>query len=249
MKKSLQVRGVEIGAGIPKICVPIVGRTRDQILAQAQAAADSPAQIAEWRIDFAQEEIVDALADTLSMLRRILGEKLLLVTFRSRSEGGEREIAPAAYLQLCMTIAESGLEDLLDVELSAGESSCGEIIRKAEAAGVRTVISAHYFDHTPSDDEMSGILQKMEESGASILKLAVMPLDGSDVLRLMRLGMEWKQKTDKPLILISMGKLGTVTRLAGELFGSSVTFGTAGESSAPGQIDSEDLNRILHILH
>ena len=86
--KSLRVRGIEIGAGIPKICVPIVGSTAEQILAQAQAVADSPAQIAEWRVDYAPEEILQRPEEMMGQLRSILGEKLLLVTFRSKAEGG-----------------------------------------------------------------------------------------------------------------------------------------------------------------
>ena len=32
---TVKVRNIEIGAGIPKICVPIVGVTREEILAAA----------------------------------------------------------------------------------------------------------------------------------------------------------------------------------------------------------------------
>ena len=36
MIKPVVVRGVAIGEGIPKICVPIVGNTREEILAAAE---------------------------------------------------------------------------------------------------------------------------------------------------------------------------------------------------------------------
>ena len=92
--KTIEIRGLESGNGIPKICAPIVGRVPEQIKAQAQAIADSPAQIAEWRCDFAEDGITDAPEAMLTLLRRILKEKLLLVTFRTKPEGGEREISP-----------------------------------------------------------------------------------------------------------------------------------------------------------
>ena len=33
---TVKVRNVEIGSGVPKICVPIVGVTKDEIIAEAK---------------------------------------------------------------------------------------------------------------------------------------------------------------------------------------------------------------------
>lgn len=247
--KAIQVRGLEIGNGIPKICAPIVGSTPEQIKAQAQAIAGSPAQIAEWRCDFAEDGIIEAPEEMLAQLRSILGEKLLLVTFRTKPEGGAREISPEAYKQFCESVLGSGQADLLDLELTAGDSLCNEIIREAAAAGVHTVISCHFFDRTPASDELRNLMLRMERSGASILKLAVMPQDQSDVLRLMQECHAFSEKTVKPMIFMSMGKMGLMSRLSGELTDSCITFGTVGEASAPGQIDVKELDRILRIVH
>jgi len=42
-----------------------------------------------------------------------------------------------------------------------------------------------------------------------------------------------------------MGGLGAITRLSGEVFGSDLTFGMTGESSAPGQIEAKSLRQAL----
>lgn len=247
--KTVQIRGLEIGCGMPKICAPIVGRTQEQILAQAEVIADSPAQIAEWRCDFAKEKITEAPEEILVKIRSILGEKLLLVTFRTKQEGGEREISPEAYLQFYEKVWNSGQADLIDVELSAGETVYNEIIREAAAAGVRSIISCHFFDRTPPSDDLRNLMRMMERSGASILKLAAMPQEQSDVLRLMQEGHAFYEKSVKPMIFISMGEMGLTSRLTGELTGSCITFGTVGEASAPGQIDVRELDRTLRIVH
>ena len=45
MSKYVEVRGVKIGEGVPKICVPIVGKTKEEILAaQKKRAAALPAR-------------------------------------------------------------------------------------------------------------------------------------------------------------------------------------------------------------
>ena len=40
MSSYVEVRGVKIGEGVPKICVPIVGKTKEEILAAAKSFAD-----------------------------------------------------------------------------------------------------------------------------------------------------------------------------------------------------------------
>ena len=51
------------------------------------------------------------------------------------------------------------------------------------------------------------------------------------------------------LIAIAMGTLGTATRICGEAMGSCLTFGTAGEASAPGQMDAKALRQALKMVH
>ena len=54
---------------------------------------------------------------------------------------------------------------------------------------------------------------------------------------------------DRPVISMSMGWLGSISRISGEFFGSSLTFGAAKHASAPGQLSVNDVNYILKVLH
>ena len=56
------------------------------------------------------------------------------------------------------------------------------------------------------------------------------------------------QHARKPLITMSMGDLGMVTRICGGFFGSAVTFGSAAQASAPGQLPSEHLRTLLSLM-
>ena len=89
MKKTVKLRNIVIGEGMPKICVPIVGASREEILDEARAVIELPADIVEWRIDH-YEDVFDRgrFAETLGELRAVLGDMPLLVTFRSLAEGG-----------------------------------------------------------------------------------------------------------------------------------------------------------------
>ncbi len=93
-------------------------------------------------------------------------------------------------------------------------------------------------------------MEQMKYVGADIAKLASMPNSVDDVLRMMRLTNDMKQKYPLlPIVTMSMGGLGVISRVAGEVFGSCITFGADGEGSAPGQMQMDDLGNILDALH
>ena len=51
-KVPLRVRGLVLGEGRPKICVPVVERTAAAIREAARRVRESEAQILEWRADY-----------------------------------------------------------------------------------------------------------------------------------------------------------------------------------------------------
>ena len=246
----VEVRGVRIGEGIPKICVPIVGTTRDEILAAAKSFESVKKDVVEWRadwfngvFDFAQ---VEAL---MTELRQVLGNTPVLFTFRTANEGGEKAIEPAAY-ELNKRAAATGLIDLVDVEAFTGDEVVRDIIESAHESGVVVVASNHDFEKTPEKDEIVRRLRKMQELGADIPKIAVMPQSRKDVLTLLSATEEMvSEYADRPIITMSMSATGLISRLCGECFGSALTFGAVGKASAPGQMNASDLSEILNLIH
>ena len=49
--KPVKIRNLKIGCGRPKICVPIVERTKEEILSFAEKIIQSKADMVEWRAD------------------------------------------------------------------------------------------------------------------------------------------------------------------------------------------------------
>lgn len=115
---------------------------------------------------------------------------------------------------------------------------------------VTVIGSYHDFEKTPSATEITKRLVLMRRLGADIPKMAVMPQKQEDVLALMTATWEAKKLLDSlPVITMSMGGMGLISRVAGESFGSAVTFGCVGKPSAPGQIAADQLQQMLTILH
>ena len=154
-----------------------------------------------------------------------------------------------AYTALNTAVAQSGDADAVDVEVFSGDEVVRRNIQAIHAAGKAVVGSNHDFGGTPDKADLLFRLRKMQELGADIPKIAVMPRCPGDVIALLDATQEMSGKyADRPIITMSMGA-GVVSRLCGEYFGSAMTFGAVGQVSAPGQIPVEELNAAMDILH
>lgn len=248
---TIKVRDIEIGAGAPKIIVPIVGVTKEDILNEAKTFDSIPVDVVEWRVDWFEHVFeFDKVEDVLKELRTVLGNIPLLLTFRTKKEGGEKAIDTKDYKELNLRAAKTGYVDFIDVEIFTGDDVVREIIDGAHAAGVKVIASNHDFFKTPAKSDIIYRLRKMQDMGADIPKIAVMPQSKRDVLTLLCATEEMvTDYADRPIITMSMAGTGVISRLCGEVFGSSMTFGAAKKASAPGQMGVNDLNTVLDLLH
>jgi 3-dehydroquinate dehydratase-1 len=125
-----------------------------------------------------------------------------------------------------------------------------EVVDAAHAAGIKVVMSSHDFSKTPATTEIVSRLREQDKMGADILKIAVMPHNVSDVLKLLDATEQVRDRySRKPLLTMSMGGLGAVSRFSGQVFGSDLTFGMIGEASAPGQVDAKALRQVLDTIN
>lgn len=245
---KLIVDKVVFGEGRPKIIVPIVGKTEEEILEAATDIKNIDCDLVEWRIDFFEK--VEELGEVSSLskkVRQTIGRPLL-VTFRTKKEGGVLELDDAKYFEIYHEVVANVNIDLLDVELFMEEAKVAELIEAARLKDVKIVMCNHDFDATPERDEIVNRLVAMDEKGADICKIAVMPNTNEDVLTLLDATRIARDKVNKPLITMSMGSLGMISRVSGEVFGSTATFGSAKQASAPGQVPVSELRKMLETL-
>lgn len=230
-----------------KTIVPITAKTREQAIAQAKViAANADADLAEFRIDllnFASDrKQVIALGHEL---KQILGTKPLIATIRTHNEGGQLTISDADYGKTYQAYLQQPFMDMLDVEMFRDQQIVKDTVKMAHAKKVLIVMSNHDFQKTPAESEIIKRLLQQDELGADILKIAVMPQNKQDVFTLMNATLKVSQQSKKPLLTMSMGKLGTISRIATANMGGSFSFGMIGEASAPGQIDVTQLKQFL----
>jgi 3-dehydroquinate dehydratase I len=251
MEKIVTVRGIKIGEGIAKICAPLVGGTLIRLMEEAAYLKTVEVDIVEWRVDFFEHvEVCEKVMEALGKIREILPDIPLIFTFRSMKEGGEKEVSESYYFELNQIIAKTGLVDIIDIELFNDEQKVKSVVEAAHSSGVLVIISNHDFDRTPAKEEIISRLRKAQELGADFPKIAVMPKNTADVLTLLdATNTMHEQYAYRPIITMSMAGKGVISRLAGGIFGSAITFGAAQKASAPGQVPIAELRNALNIIH
>ncbi|MBO0439494.1 type I 3-dehydroquinate dehydratase [Candidatus Enterococcus ikei] len=247
---TVTVKNVTLGSGSPKIIVPLVGKNEAELIAEAKHLLTIDCDLVEWRVDFF-DQVADfqAAAEMSKKIAEILSEKPVLFTFRTKQEGGEIAFSDEQYFDLYKTVIEQGQIDLLDVELFMDAELVQETIKAAHEKEIKIVMCNHDFDKTPNKEEIVSRLCSMQEKNADICKIAVMPQSAEDVLTLLEATNEMKKiHANRPIVTMSMGQLGMVSRMCGEVFGSAMTFGAAKKASAPGQVPVGELREILKTL-
>lgn len=249
--RTLKIRNVVAGEGAPKIIIPLVGVSIEQLLEEAAFVKRQCPDVVEWRVDlFEKVDDLQAVHGMLVKLRDLLENTPLLFTFRSVREGGNKDISDDLYVELNYFAICSGLIDMVDVELFTTSEIRDRIVVTAKEHEVIVVMSNHDFVKTPNKNELVERLRKMQELGADIPKIAVMPTCVDDVITLLDATNTMKNHyADRPIITMSMAGTGVVSRLTGELFGSAFTFAAGKAASAPGQIPVNELRTVLDIFH
>jgi 3-dehydroquinate dehydratase I len=245
----LIIRGTEFGGPKPLFCIPLVAKELEQLLSQAHAAHDLRADVVEWRADSYSELTAKSLVEAARALRSSLEREPVLFTLRISTEGGMQQMDQDLRLACIDEVLRSGLVDLVDVELCNGPEVLQSIIKTARDRAKRVIISFHDFHGTPPNETLLEKISSMIRQGADIAKIACMPREPADVLRLLQVTLVARQSFPSvPLCTISMASLGLLTRVAGFLYGSDMTFAAGTASSAPGQIAIAEARSVTESL-
>lgn len=249
VESPIRIRGIEFGGTKPLFCIPIIPLHAADLTSQADIAHRLQPDLVEWRSDFYQDRTPEGFLAAARSLRKTLPDEAIIFTLRWKSEGGAHDIPQPLRQNLIEAVLRSGLVDIVDLELASDLEFLGPLLNTARESGVKVILAMHDFTHTPPTEELLAKINAMEALGADIAKLAVMPQNADDVLRVFQVILTARQRFPHlPLAIMSMGALGSITRVAGFLYGSDMAFAVGKEASAPGQIPIEDARRMAAML-
>ena len=155
---------------------------------------------------------------------------------------GKIELTDGEYVTLIKDVAAIYSPDYIDFEYFTRKEVFDQMLEFSNL-----VLSYHNFEETP--ENLMELLSEMTNLTPRVVKVAVMPKNEQDVLDLMNFTRGFKAfNPEQEFVTMSMGKLGRLSRLAGDLVGSSWTFASLDNTSAPGQVALADMCRIREVL-
>ena len=198
------------------------------------------ADIIEWRADFLPKEAILQVAPAI--FEQFAGRELLF-TLRTRAEGGEIDLDSAEYVQIIKDVAQLYQPEYIDFEYFSHKDVFEEMLDFPNL-----VLSYHNFQETP--ENMMEILSELTSLTPKVVKVSVMAHTEQDVLDLMNFTRGFKTlNPEQEYVTISMGKMGKVSRITSDVTGSSWSFASLDEASAPGQISLSSMKKIREILN
>ena len=190
--KILKIGDLTLGEGMPEICIPLTGTSEEEILKEAEFVRELPCQIVEWRADYMLKELQDddpqrqgeKLKQVLGYLRLAL-DLPIIFTIRTQKEGGQAEISREDYFFINTWIAESRMADVIDIEVFEAPGQVDErrihrFLAIAQEQETKVLLSSHDFEQTPDLEEILARFFLMQDLGADLMKLAVMPQSEKD---------------------------------------------------------------------
>lgn len=190
--------------------------------------------IIEWRADFLPKEAILQVAPAI--FEKFAGRELVF-TLRTRAEGGQIELSSEEYVLIIKEVAQLYQPDYIDFEYFSYRDVFEEMLEFPNL-----VLSYHNFQETP--ENLMEILSELTSLNPKVVKIAVMAHTEQDVLDLMNFTRGFKTlNPEQEYVTISMGKVGKVSRITSDVTGSSWSFASLDEASAPGQISLSSMKK------
>lgn len=229
----LKIGKIELGR-IPRVAVTISDREDNKLIKSLFI------DILEIRVDqFKNTE--PTYVQNVIKKRKKIGLPLIL-TVRSYEEGGEKDVSNE--LKLSIFKKNIPLVDAVDIELKSPVLS--EVVRSARKNKKMVIVSWHNFKMTPNDKMLKDTLNKAKRSGAHLVKIAVKANKAEDLNRLMRWTIENRSKN---IITISLGEIGSISRLIFPGLGSLITYAYINKPSGLGQRPLDELRGHLRTYY
>jgi 3-dehydroquinate dehydratase-1 len=213
-----------------KIAIPIFQENCRDVIEVANDCIEKGADVLEFRIDGLKNPNIDEIKSTIEEINFPM-----IATNRINSEGGSFNGTEEERFNILYECCD--LVEYVDIELQSSD----EYIERIHDTGVKTIVSYHDFEKTPDLNEILYIVEKEQEMG-DIAKVAFMPQDLEDTLTILAV-LSHCENT----IAISMGDLGSYTRVMASKFDSPITFAAGTDVTAPGQIDIETMKALLNM--
>jgi len=147
-------------------------------------------------------------------------------------------------MQLLETAINSGAA-WVDIDIFLKGNYRSRLIELSRKNNVKVIFSFHDYEKTPSIDELKNHIELGFQNAADVVKIACFANSYSDTARILSL-----YNDSRPIIALSMGEKGKISRTLALVYGAPFTFGYPKNISntAPGQLSIKELYESVEVL-
>ncbi|MDW8240159.1 MAG: shikimate dehydrogenase [Acidobacteriota bacterium] len=226
------------------IAIPVVAPTLSEALRRV-AEAERLGDVIEFRLDYMADF---SPADPVYSVRPLVNAttRPIILTYHPAFTRQPEQVPPFEDQVACwralfsLTNVDRVYFDL-DLQLARWFQSSGEPV-----PWDRVIASYHNFTETPQP--LSLVYEQLAATPAAVLKIATHAQVISDNLRLFDV-LARAIQDHRPLIALTMGEAGFMSRILSPAWGGLLTFGalTEHEATAPGQLTAEQLIHLFRV--
>ena len=143
-----------------KICIPVMGKTKEKLINQVEKVIKMNPDLMEVRADYLEDISEKSLLNILKEVKEKAYNIPVIFTFRTKTEGGEKDISYNEYLAFCEVGAD--ICDYIDIEMMHFIDHVKELVQVVHQKGKKVIGSNHHFNKTPSNDDIENIMKLME---------------------------------------------------------------------------------------
>ena len=214
----------------------------------------------ELRLDYIEDSSFLTKDFITNLLAEIQPKIPVILTLREKSEGGYLDIEPERRFDIIKMLIKAK-PDYIDIEMNTPPQTMREIINLAVYNKIKIICSYHDFEKTPSLEDGKEIItdflrrlvtfctQITDKSGPFIYKTIFKANSFEDnYVPLKMCKFFTKMGEDRNVICFSMGEYGAFSRIMCVKAGSSFTYGSIDQATAPGQMTVKKIREMHQLL-
>lgn len=201
-----------------KICIPIMAPSLEESVNRISELENKKYDMLEWRLDCLKGKIKrDSFVETWNAIRNAAGEKPVIVSLRTKAQGGNRELSVSGYNTAMRKLISEIRPAYIDLELAGcgNDANVRMLANMAKKRDIGVIVSYRDLCFTESARDIELLLCRMKYIGADIPMVVYTPNCPQDVDDLIA-GAKAARETVGELIAISTGELGARSREGAE---------------------------------
>ncbi|RMH96281.1 MAG: type I 3-dehydroquinate dehydratase [Calditrichaeota bacterium] len=209
---------------------------------------ESPEQLRRWMPEAQAADLIEIRVDRLRRIQmanlRALTDRPLIITLRTREEGGFWNGSPQQYVKTLQAAINAGVE-YIDLEWKRAEYA----LPRLKLNNFTRIVLSHHTDER-SYTRLREILWQMQETPAEVYKLVFSAETLGDNVTALKL-LEDARQAGMKAIIHAVGEAGTLSRLVGAIRGNAWTYVSVDphQGTAPGQLSLLEAREYYFIPH